>query len=101
MGTEPTADTAKIEEAHRVMERVKKALAGHQNGFRGPDGGQPLVELLAADVRMLCELANEETEIVKAQTKGCAMFPSELAGKQGRRVVIQADDAFHLLDNAE
>lgn len=89
-----------------AVERIRDALrAGKKTkGFRQPvyktDGSldhysEQMIELVAGDVIVVCEKLDPEDPKVAALLKGCR------AGEPNRRVIIQADAAFHICDLAE
>lgn len=79
----------------RAAARIREAIKDKTRNFRGPNEEREYVELAAGDVATLCAAAPDQAdEVVHAQTKGCGTAPPT------RKVVIYADDAFHLLDLA-
>lgn len=89
-----------------AVERIRDALrAGNKiKGFRKPvykrdksldHYSEQMIELVAGDIIAVAEKLDPEDPIVAALLKGCQ------AGEPTRRVVIQADAAFHICELTE
>ena len=95
-----------IQPKSAAVERIAAALKDGKftKGFRGPDHGKKIggvlriarqhIELMAGDVLEACNQCKTKTEIVESQTKGCSAVSPETL------VVIYADDAFHIVEQA-
>jgi hypothetical protein len=80
-------------------ERLRAAVASVPRGARfpttsGPTHGQHLVEVTAGDVLAVCDQVEHPSNVVAALSQGSR------AGKPQRRVHLQADDVYHLLESA-
>jgi len=85
--------------------RIRQALvnACHVKGWRGLNGEQGHVELVAGDVATLLLALDPagHTPIVQGQLQGCvAAMGTPPYLKPETKVVIYSDHAFHLLDVA-
>jgi hypothetical protein len=90
-----------------ALDRLKGALVagkktrGKRTPYYRPDGSldhysREHIEVLAGDVAEVCAACtNQDDEIVQAQTKGTSRLPGDT------RVILYADDVFHLCDLAE
>ena len=83
--------------ADQAAARIRQALVdnGCVQGFRGPKKEQQHVEVFAADVLAVAASLGTLTETQAALERGCKVH----APKAEQRVVIQADDAFHLIES--
>jgi len=83
-------------EPAEVVGRIAAALkrSGIPRGYRGPQGELAHVELQALDILDACALVQEPDQVVKDLLQGSSR------GKRERMVVIQMDDAYHLVEAA-
>jgi len=78
----------------QAIDRLKKAVEGKPRGWRGPNREQHLVEVFAGDVVECCAKVAQSTQVTADLKKGSAgLRPEQL-------VAIQADDCYHLIDQA-
>jgi uncharacterized protein YqfA (UPF0365 family) len=83
-------------EQQSAKQRILAALAEQKKtrGLRGSKGEKAFVELRAGDIVEACAAVPLPDAVVTALHDGSA------AGDEERPVVIYADDAFHLCDQA-
>ena len=90
-----------MDAAKRLADALKEGgkIKGHKVPIYWTDGrlkdyAVQLVEVIAGAILEVCKGIAAPTEIVAAQLKGCG------AGAPGRKVTLNADDVFHILDAA-